>query len=67
MGRPTGLLSGHHTTYSLFDRFPAYQALKAQDLSEEDLFAALSDPAVRESILGWEPDELTAAQPGRRL
>ena len=36
-GRATGLLSGHRTTYSLFDHFPAYQALKAQDLPEEDL------------------------------
>ncbi|HOX08499.1 MAG TPA: hypothetical protein PK280_19040, partial [Planctomycetota bacterium] len=26
-GRATGLLSGHHTTYSLFDAFPAYQEL----------------------------------------
>ncbi len=27
-GRPTGLLSGHFTTYSLFDMVPAYQAVE---------------------------------------
>ncbi len=59
-GRATGLLSGHHTTYSLFDAFPAYQELKARKLSDEDLFAELQRPEVRESILGWEPDEATA-------
>ena len=60
-GRATGLLSGHHTTYSLFDAFPAYQALKAQGLSDEELFAELQRPEVREAILSWEPDEATAA------
>jgi len=60
-GRATGLLSGHHTTYSLFDAFPAYQELKAQNLSEEQLYEALSNPAVRESILSWQPDDGTAA------
>jgi len=59
-GRATGLLSGHHTTYSLFDAFPAYRELKARDLSDEDMAEALRDPAVREAILGWEPDENTA-------
>jgi N-acyl-D-aspartate/D-glutamate deacylase len=59
-GRATGLLSGHHTTYSLFDAFPAYQELKARKLSDEELFAELQRPEVREAILGWEPDELTA-------
>ena len=59
-GRATGLLSGHHTTYGLFDAFPAYQQLKARGLSDEDLLAELLDPAVREAILGWEPDEATA-------
>ena len=29
-GRATGLLSGHFTTYSLFDLIPAYQELKAE-------------------------------------
>ncbi len=59
-GRATGLLSGHHTTYSLFDAFPAYQELKARKLSDEDLLAELQRPEVREAILGWEPDEGTA-------
>ncbi len=59
-GRATGLLSGHHTTYSLFDAFPAYQALKARNLSDEDMAEALRDPQVREAILGWEPDPVTA-------
>ena len=39
-GRATGLLSGHHTTYSLFDVIPAYQQLKARNLSEAELIAA---------------------------
>lgn len=60
-GRATGLLSGHHTTYSLFDMIPAYQELKARGLSNDELFAALNDPAVRQSILSWiPPDEETA-------
>ncbi len=59
-GRATGLLSGLQTTYGMFDAFPAYQELKARNLSQEELVAALRDPAVRESILGWEPDEATA-------
>jgi N-acyl-D-aspartate/D-glutamate deacylase len=59
-GRATGLLSGHHTTYSLFDAFPAYQELKAQNLTDDALYEQLCDAQVRESILGWEPDENTA-------
>jgi len=59
-GRATGLLSGHHTTYSLFDAFPAYQQLQQRGLSDEELAAALRDPEVRSAILGWEPDEVTA-------
>ena len=60
-GRATGLLSGHHTTYSLFDMIPAYQELKARHLSSADLLAALGDPEVRRSIVEWEPsDEHTA-------
>ena len=58
-GRPTGLLSGHHTTYSLFDPIPAYAALKAKGLSPAELTAALRTPSVREAILGWEADEET--------
>lgn len=59
-GRATGLLSGHHTTYSLFDAFPAYQELKALNLTSDALYEQLCDAQVRESILGWEPDENTA-------
>jgi N-acyl-D-aspartate/D-glutamate deacylase len=59
-GRATGLLSGHHTTYSLFDAFPAYQELKAQNLTDDALYEQLCDERVRESILGWDPDENTA-------
>ena len=59
-GRATGLLSGHHTTYSLFDAFPAYRDLKARNLSDEDMADALRDPEVRAAILGWEPDPVTA-------
>jgi N-acyl-D-aspartate/D-glutamate deacylase len=59
-GRATGLLSGHHTTYSLFDAFPAYQELKARALSDEELFAELQRPEVRDAILSWEPDDVTA-------
>ncbi len=59
-GRATGLLSGHHTTYGLFDAFPAYQELKARGLSDEELVEELRRPEVRAAILGWEPDEVTA-------
>jgi N-acyl-D-aspartate/D-glutamate deacylase len=59
-GRATGLLSGHHTTYSLFDAFPAYQALKQEGLDDAALAERLRDPEVRAAILGWEPDEITA-------
>ncbi len=60
-GRPTGLLSGHFTTYSLFDMVPAYQALKARELSASELVTALRDPDVRASIVSWQPpDEETA-------
>ena len=40
-GRGFGLLSGHFTTYCLLDQIPAYQELKAKDLSPDDLVAAL--------------------------
>jgi N-acyl-D-aspartate/D-glutamate deacylase len=59
-GRATGLLSGHHTTYSLFDMIPAYQELKARQLDAAELAATLRDPEVRASIVGWEaPDDAT--------
>jgi N-acyl-D-aspartate/D-glutamate deacylase len=59
-GRATGLLSGFHTTYCLLDVVPAYAELKARGLSDAELLAALSDPEVRASIVGWEPDPGTA-------
>src|SRR3954452_3267496 len=59
-GRATGLLSGHHTTYSLFDAFPAYRELKARNLSAEELAEALPDPEVRAAIVVWDPDPVTA-------
>ncbi len=54
-GRATGLLSGHFTTYSLFDLIPAYQQLKAKELSPQAFVAALHRPDVRRSIESWEP------------
>ena len=59
-GRATGLLGGHHTTFSLFDVVPAYAALKARGLSDDAFHEKLRDPAVRESITGWAPDPVTA-------
>jgi N-acyl-D-amino-acid deacylase len=61
-GRGFGLLSGHFTTYSLFDQIPAYQELKAKDLSDAALVAALRSSEVRHSIESWEPDPATAAR-----
>jgi N-acyl-D-aspartate/D-glutamate deacylase len=55
-GRATGLLSGHFTTYSLFDLVPAYQQLKAKGLSPEEFVEALRTPEVRASIESWEPE-----------
>ncbi len=54
-GRATGLLSGHFTTYCLFDLIPAYQQLKAKGLSPEEFVAALRRPEVRHAIETWEP------------
>ncbi len=54
-GRATGLLSGHFTTYSLFDLIPAYQALKAENLAPEAFVAVLRTAEFREAIVGWEP------------
>jgi N-acyl-D-aspartate/D-glutamate deacylase len=56
-GRPTGLLSGHFTTYSLFDMVPAYQDLKARRLSDRELVEALRDPDVRDTIVSWMPTD----------
>ena len=60
-GRATGLLSGHTTTYSLFDPIPAYQELK-QSLSRDELIDALATPEVRERILAWEPPSPAMAE-----
>jgi N-acyl-D-aspartate/D-glutamate deacylase len=59
-GRGFGLLSGHFTTYSLFDQIPAYQELKAKGLSPDSLVDALRTREVRHSIESWEPDPATA-------
>jgi N-acyl-D-aspartate/D-glutamate deacylase len=59
-GRGFGLLSGHFTTYSLFDQIPAYQELKAKDLSADALFEALQSSEVRHSIESWVPDTAAA-------
>jgi N-acyl-D-amino-acid deacylase len=60
-GRPTGMLSGHHTSYSLFDQIPAYAELKQRALAPEALHQALADPAVRARVVGWEPPDDAAA------
>ena len=54
-GRATGLLSGHFTSFSLFDQIPAYQDLKDKGLSPTELIEALRRPEVRESIESWTP------------
>jgi len=59
-GRGFGLLSGHFTTYSLFDQIPAYQELKAKGLSPDALIDALRSPEVRRAIESWEPDPAMA-------
>ena len=59
-GRPTGLLAGHQTSHNLLDVIPPYVELR--DLPLAELVATLRDPAVRERILGWEPDAATRAR-----
>ena len=54
-GRPTGIVSGHHTTVCLFKDMPAYRELRARCSSDDELAAALGDPEVRRSILSWTP------------
>jgi N-acyl-D-amino-acid deacylase len=61
-GRGFGLLSGHFTTYSLFDQIPAYQELKARGLSSEALVDTLRNPDFRRTIEAWEPDPAAAAR-----
>ncbi len=55
-GRPTGLMTGHHTSLCLFDQIPAYQALKARGLGPDELLAALRTPEVRAAVVEWVPD-----------
>ncbi|MCU1371671.1 MAG: dan 2 [Ilumatobacteraceae bacterium] len=59
-GRPTGLLSGFDTTFSFIDGVPAYQALAGRPAVEKVAYLRTSDG--REAVVGWEPDEVTAAQ-----
>jgi N-acyl-D-amino-acid deacylase len=54
--RATGLLTGLHTSYCIFDSIPAYQALKARNLGDAQLVQALCDPSLREAIVSFEPD-----------
>jgi N-acyl-D-aspartate/D-glutamate deacylase len=54
-GRPTGILSGHHTTLNLLGEIPAYRELRARGLSDAELAVALGDPEVRRSIVSWRP------------
>jgi N-acyl-D-aspartate/D-glutamate deacylase len=60
-GRPTGILSGHHTTLCLLGDIPAYVELRGRGLSATELAAALRDPSVRESIVSWRPESPAAA------
>ncbi|MCB0961735.1 MAG: amidohydrolase family protein, partial [Acidimicrobiales bacterium] len=59
-GRPTGLLSGLETTFCFLDPVPAYQALAGRCTVEK--VAYLRSDEGRAAIVGWEPDEATAAQ-----
>ncbi|MCB1567993.1 MAG: ATP-binding cassette domain-containing protein, partial [Xanthomonadales bacterium] len=59
-GRPTGLLSGLETTFCFLDPVPAYQALA--DRCTVEKVAYLRSEEGRAAIVGWEPDEATAAQ-----
>ncbi len=56
-GRPTGVLTGHHVTYCLFDQIPAYAEIKARNLSPADLYKVLLDPDVREAIVSFTPED----------
>jgi N-acyl-D-amino-acid deacylase len=61
-GRPTGILSGHHTTLSFFRDVPAYLEVRARCSSADELAAALADPQVRASILSWTPSSPAEAE-----
>ncbi len=61
-GRPTGILSGHHTTLTFFKDVPAYMELRARCSSADELAAALADAEVRASILSWTPSSPAEAE-----
>jgi N-acyl-D-amino-acid deacylase len=61
-GRPTGILSGHHTTLCLFSDFPAYAALRERCGSPAELAMALADPEVRRSVVSWTPSSPAQAE-----
>ena len=54
-GRATGLLAGHHTTYSLFDAVPRLPGAQGPRPRRRRAAAALRDPEVRERSSAWEP------------
>jgi N-acyl-D-amino-acid deacylase len=60
--RATGLVTGHDTTYCLFDVIPAYRDLRRRHPDIADLARALATPDVRRSIVEWDPDPETAAR-----
>ncbi len=63
-GRGFGLLTGHFTTYCLFDQIPAYVQLKEKTRTNDEFVAALHRADVRRSIEEWEsPDK----ESGERL
>ena len=64
-GRPTGVLTGHHVTYCLFDQIPAYAELKARDLPPAEFYQVLLDPNVREAIISFSPEDPDVAMPRR--
>jgi N-acyl-D-aspartate/D-glutamate deacylase len=61
-GRGFGLLTGHFTTYCLFDQIPAYVELKAKGLPPDEFVAALRQSDVRRAIEGWEAPDPDAAE-----
>jgi N-acyl-D-aspartate/D-glutamate deacylase len=61
-GRPTGILSGHHTTLCFLADIPEYQALVARGLPAPEFAAALADPEVRRHITEWRPSSPAQAE-----
>lgn len=59
-GRPTGMLSGFDTTFCFLDQIPAYQALAGRSAAEKAAY--LRSAEGRAAVLGWVPDDDTAAQ-----